>query len=251
MAIIWNPVVRKSVGIIIPIPKVGYIVVGFGVCPDTSDPKLVKIAVDKISSIWEVEVFTLSTRVWKTVYMDAPFESCLRWFQVFVNGVIYFLADDGFYLVDGVRSNFMISFDLKSEKFAEVFLPERLAHTRYLDVKKVNDSLGLLEYYLEGEASVCGVWTRKDGANELFTKIYTVKVEGKSLYGRVLGFRNNGDVVTEVVDDDHFGDSEIEVYEPSSGHINGVGINGKRGTFTVRSYMETLLLLDESDSIIH
>ncbi|GJU27955.1 putative F-box domain-containing protein [Tanacetum coccineum] len=120
-----------------------------------------------------------------------------------------------------------------------------------LDLKKVNDSLGLLEYYLEGEASVCGVWTRKDGANELFTKIYTVKVEGKSLYGRVLGFRNNGDVVTEVVDDDHLGDSEIEVYEPSSGHINGVGINGKRGTFTVRSYMETLLLLDESDSIIH
>nr|GEY46601.1 reverse transcriptase domain-containing protein [Tanacetum cinerariifolium] len=143
-----------------PQTQVGYTVVGFGVCPDTCDPKLVKITVDKISSIWEVEVFMLSTRVWKTVYMDAPFDSYLRWFQ--------------------------------------------------------------------GEASVCGVWTRKDGANELFTKIYTVKVEGKSLYGRVLGFRNNGDVVIEVVDDDHFGDSEIEVYEPSSGHINGVGINEKR-----------------------
>nr|GEX85037.1 putative F-box domain-containing protein [Tanacetum cinerariifolium] len=146
---------------------------------------------------------------------DAPFDSYLRWFQVFVNGVIYLLADDDFDFVNPLRSNFIIYFDLKSEKFGEVCLPERLVHTRYLDVKKVNDSLGLLEYYLEGEASVCGVWTRKDGANEQFIKIYTVKVEGKSLYGRVLGFRNNGDVVIEVVDDDHFGDSEIEVYEPS------------------------------------
>ncbi|GJW06937.1 putative pentatricopeptide repeat-containing protein [Tanacetum coccineum] len=70
----WN--VRKSVGIVIPIPKSGYIVVGFGVCPDTSDPKLVKTNVDKISSMWDVDVFTLSTRVWKTVYMGAPFKSC-------------------------------------------------------------------------------------------------------------------------------------------------------------------------------
>nr|GFC32101.1 hypothetical protein [Tanacetum cinerariifolium] len=81
MVIIWNPVIRKSVGIVIPIPKVGYTVVGFGVCPDTCDPKLVKITVDKISSIWEVEVYMLSTRVWKTVYMDAPFDSYLRWCQ--------------------------------------------------------------------------------------------------------------------------------------------------------------------------
>nr|GEY52516.1 hypothetical protein [Tanacetum cinerariifolium] len=102
-------------------------------------------------------------------------------------------------------------------------------------VKKVNDSLGLLEYYLKGEASVCGVWTRKDGANELFTEIYTVKVEG-----RVLGFRNNGDVVIEVVDDDHFGDSEIKVYEPSSGHINGVGINGKRDIVKARQELQRL-----------
>ena len=81
-------------------------------------------------------------------------------------------------------SNFIISFVLKSEKFGEVCFPERLVHTRYLDAAKVNESLGLLEYYLEGEASVCGVWTRKDGANKTFSKIYTVKVEDKGLYNR-------------------------------------------------------------------
>ncbi|GKA44597.1 putative pentatricopeptide repeat-containing protein [Tanacetum coccineum] len=249
MAVIWNPTIRKSVGIVIPIPKARYkrTIVGFGVCPDTSNPKLVKITSDRKSSMWVVEVFTLSARVWKTVYMGAPFKSCnLMWFQVFVNGVIYFHAF-------GVRSNFVITFDLKSEKFGEVCLPERLVHTRDLDVTKVNESLGLLEYYNEGEmwvcgVWVCGVWTRKDGA---FTKIYTVKVEGKWLFNRVSGFRNNGEVVISLTNGDDYKESRIEVYEPLSGHTNVVGINGKACTFSVRSYMETLLLLNESDSIIH
>ncbi|GJS21983.1 hypothetical protein Tco_0450615 [Tanacetum coccineum] len=163
----------KSVCIDILVPEAGYIVVGFGVCHDTSDPKLVKIYVDKISSMWVVEVFTLSTRVWKTVYMGVPFKSCtLLWHHVF-----------------------------------------------------------------------------SDGANNPFTKIYTIKVEGMWL-DRVLGFRNNGEVVMEL-DADNYKESRIAVYEPLSGHINDVGINGKRGTFYARSYMETLLLLDETDSIIH
>ncbi|GJV65103.1 hypothetical protein Tco_1475931 [Tanacetum coccineum] len=117
-------------------------------------------------------------------------------------------------------------------------------------VVKVNESLGLIEYYIQGEMWVCGVWMRKDGVDKPFTKIYTVKVEGKSVLYRVLGFRNNGEVLLQL-DDDDFEGSQIKVYEPSSGRINSVGISGERLTFTAWSYMETLLLLDESNSIIH
>ncbi|GKF75028.1 putative pentatricopeptide repeat-containing protein, partial [Tanacetum coccineum] len=178
MAVIWNPTVRKSVAIVIPSPKLGYNVVSLGVCPDTSVPKLVKITVDKISSMWIVEIFTLSTRVWKTAYIGAPFKSCdLTGFEVFVNGVIYFGAYEDVYLDRGFISNFVVTFDLKSEKFGEVCLPERLVHTLFLYVAKVNESLGLLEYYDEGDMKVCGVWTREDGANKTFSKIFTVKVE--------------------------------------------------------------------------
>nr|GEV96476.1 hypothetical protein [Tanacetum cinerariifolium] len=115
---------------------------------------------------------------------------------------------------------------------------------------KVNESLGLLEVYKEGGMSVCGVWMRKDGVNQPFTMIYTVKVEGKPVFSTsVLGFRNNGDVVLEMVGDD-YKESTVEVYEPSLGHINGVGINGDSGEFSASSYKETLLFLDESNSII-
>ncbi|GKC26558.1 hypothetical protein Tco_1033852, partial [Tanacetum coccineum] len=147
----------------------------------------------------------------------------------------------------GLWSNYIISFDLKREKFGEVSLSERLARAYDLVVAKVNESLCFLEYYNEGETSVCGVWTKKDGINKPFTKIYTVKVEGKSV---LLGFRNNGEVVLEMEDDNDKGYA-VEVYKPSSGDINGDGINGKYGGFSAVSYMETLLLLHESNSIIH
>nr|GEU33453.1 hypothetical protein [Tanacetum cinerariifolium] len=224
--VIWNPTVRKFMGIDILVPKGRYtkekcIVVGFGVCPDTSDLKLVKIIDDKISSMWVVEVFTLSTHVWKTVYTGAPFKSCdLTLFQVFLDGVIYFLVYDVF-LVHGSWLNLVISFDLKSEKFGEVCLPERLVRTRGLNVTKVNESLGLLEYYKEGDMKLCGVWR----------------------------FRSNGEVAMEL-DDDNDNESRITIYEPLSGHINDVGINGDLRTLYAWSYMETLLLLDEADSII-
>ncbi|GJZ02139.1 organic cation/carnitine transporter 7 isoform X1 [Tanacetum coccineum] len=129
-----------------------------------------------------------------------------------------------------------------AEKFGEVCLPERLVHTRDLNVTKVNESIGLLEYYFDDEMWVSGVWSRKDGVNQPFTKMYTVK---KPLSVRVLGFRNNGEVVIEV-GGVNYEESGIRVYEPLSGQITGVvndvGINGYRGTISVKSYTETLLL---------
>ncbi|GJS34310.1 F-box domain containing protein [Tanacetum coccineum] len=242
MVVLWNPSVRKCVGI--PIPNVlyspkGYTRIAFGVCRDTNDPKLVKINVIKTPSrCWDVQVFTLSSSVWKTVYTGVPFKSCdLFSGNFFIDGIIYWRS----------RGSFLISFDLKSEKFGEVCIPERLVIPF---VVKVNESIGLLEYYNEGEMWVCGVWMRKDGVNKPFTKIYTVKVEGKPVFFRVLGFKNNGEVVIEMVGD-YYKKSQIEVYEPSSGRTNGVGISGERLSFSAWSYMETLLLLDESNSIIH
>nr|GEZ38655.1 hypothetical protein [Tanacetum cinerariifolium] len=148
--------------------------------------------------MWVVEVFTLSRRIWETVYMDAPFKSCdLVWIQVSIDGVIYWRAYDNKDFDDGLRSNFIIWFDLKSDTFGEVCLPERLVYTHYLLQANINESLVLLEY--NDEPSVCDVWMRNDGENKAFTKIFTVKPEGRSVYHIVLGFRKNGEVVLEML----------------------------------------------------
>nr|GEZ47518.1 hypothetical protein [Tanacetum cinerariifolium] len=214
MVVIWNPSLSKFVAIVIPNvlhSQLGYTRIGFGVCPHTNNPKLVKINVIETPSIcWEVQVFTLTSRVWKTVFTGAPFRSrTLMTGPVFVDGIIYWSTRDGF----------ILSFDLKSDKFGQVSIPKRFVRTYGLRVTKVNGSLGLLECNKEGEMWVCGVWIRKDHVNNPFTKIYTVKVEGKSVFFKVLGFRNNGEVIIEMEDDD-FEKSQIEVYEPSSGRIN-------------------------------
>nr|GFA10700.1 hypothetical protein [Tanacetum cinerariifolium] len=260
MALLWNPSIRKSVGITIsnPLhPLDGLTSIGFGrilgVCPNTSDPKLVRINTIGFPTAlnWEVEVFTLSTLVWKSVSNIPPaFRTCdLTYDHVFVDGFIYWHAYDDMKLAPGIRSNLIISFDLKSDEFGQVCLPGRLVRMNEFTISKVCESLGLFEYYNDGGKSFCDVWIMKEGVTKLFTKMLSIKAPDAWVRYRVLGLRKNGEVISENIDDTN--SSVLEVYEPSSGRISGVGINGSFFSLLVNSYMETLLLLDESNSIIH
>ncbi|GJY11765.1 ribonuclease H-like domain-containing protein [Tanacetum coccineum] len=131
-AVLWNPSIGKAVGVTISnslrIPD-GHTCIGFGVCPNTSDPKLVRINTIGFPTVlnWEVEAFTLSARVWKTVSNIPPtFRTChLTSNHVFVEGFIYWHAYDTSKLAFGIWSNLIISFDLKSDEFGEVCLPDQ------------------------------------------------------------------------------------------------------------------------------
>nr|XP_043630284.1 uncharacterized protein LOC122601599 [Erigeron canadensis] len=84
--LLWNPAIRKSVHI--DVPNVLFIkyryktVIGFGVSPHTNDPMLLKIICitgyksDAISCIpMQVEVFTLSTGLWRSLGTNLPHKS--------------------------------------------------------------------------------------------------------------------------------------------------------------------------------
>ncbi|GKA56978.1 RNA-directed DNA polymerase, eukaryota, reverse transcriptase zinc-binding domain protein [Tanacetum coccineum] len=131
MVVLWNPFLRKTIDIVIPCSskkkvlddciinvfhlRSGVSVVGFGVCPETSDVKLVMIN-SSIPTHWVVKVFALSSRAWTSVSFDPPFESCdLSWVQESINGFIYWLGYDDVGLGPRIRSNLIVSFDLKSE----------------------------------------------------------------------------------------------------------------------------------------
>ncbi|GKC02175.1 retrovirus-related pol polyprotein from transposon TNT 1-94 [Tanacetum coccineum] len=258
IAVLWNPSVGKAVGITISnslrMPD-GLTFIGFGVCPNTSDPKLVRINTIGYPTVnWEVEVFMLSRRVWKNVSNIPPaFKTCdLTFRPIFVDGFIYWPACDNITLAVGIRSNLIISFDLKSDEFGEVCLPDRLVrlvHTKGLALSKVYESLGLFEYYNDGETRFCDVWIMKEGVTKSFTKMLSIKAPDSWVSYRVLELRKNGEVIIETIDDTN--SFAIEVYEPSSGHINGIGFYGTSDSFSMNSYMETLLLLDQSNSIIY
>ncbi|GKD62366.1 hypothetical protein Tco_1299875, partial [Tanacetum coccineum] len=105
-----------------------------------------------------------------------------------LNPNIYGCAKDRSSGEDG-ETNVIVSFDLESEKFGK--------------------SLGVLadDYDDQGyddEVTVCGVWMM-DFVTKSFTKMFTIKQpKGKwaylGLYG-VLGFRKNGEVIIEVMED--------------------------------------------------
>ncbi|GJX55162.1 hypothetical protein Tco_0285059 [Tanacetum coccineum] len=124
-------------------------------------------------------VFTLSSRVWKSVFNVPPALGPCRLDrnQVCIKGCIYWSA------VDHSRddeTNVIVSFDLESEKFGLVrCLPECL-QTYFWKVAEVNGSLGVLaddDYNDQGyddEVRVCGVWMM-DFVTKSFTKMFTIK----------------------------------------------------------------------------
>ncbi|KAJ0864282.1 putative F-box domain-containing protein [Helianthus annuus] len=219
-AIIWNPSIRKAVDVALhlldrDVEEMSAIFLGFGVCVGTRDPKIVKIRIEGKEGVvpWQVEVFTLSTRVWRSAYSSNLPSKFVRFGgeQMVVDGVVYWQVNGdvrdragG----EGGYGNLIVSFDLTSEEFGEVKLP--------------------------------------DGVPKLFEKLFTISghtLDG-SLVSSVLGFRKAGEALAEL-QAHPFSIRTLATYEPYSKAINNLGVSGRH--ISVYSYTETLLLLDQPD----
>ncbi|XP_071734263.1 putative F-box protein At3g10240 [Rutidosis leptorrhynchoides] len=253
--IIWNPSIRRC--IVIPIPDASATVVGFGVCPDSSDIKLVKIreydnSATSNSVNWEAEVYTVSSGIWKTVRSDKPHESVsLNSDQVAINGIIYFSANDYSSRMNGYPKNLIITFDLTSDKIGEVQLPDSLALVSgVLYLSRRMESLAVIHDYEEGEQRVCDVWMMKHGVRNSYEKLFTFRAP-KDSDDRVLGFRKNGDPIL-LRSGPSKGD-KIEVYNPSSEQFTDLEVFGSGDCIEaviVDSLAETLHLIDLSNTIL-
>ncbi|KAF5797280.1 putative F-box domain-containing protein [Helianthus annuus] len=230
------------------------IVFGFGVCPHTGDPKLVKVNFCKskrnLDSItftpWQVEVYTLSSQVWRSIpTINQPRNSVqLLWDQVVIDGFIYWLAIDG-RTTGFLGYNMIVSFDMTSEKFMEVSLPATLAQAhapnKTVVISKLKESLVAVELVREAEKRVYGVWMMEDGVPNSFTKLFTINLPDVSIQ-RVLGIRKNDEPIFATRPDDNAHD--VFIHELHSEHISYTRISGNGTLYSAGSYMETLLLLD-------
>ncbi|KAJ0456156.1 putative F-box domain-containing protein [Helianthus annuus] len=247
-AVIWNPSIRKAVDVVVPrltSCNAYRTALGFGVCGKTMDPKIVKITrysspIDRDS--WQVEVFTLSTRAWRSPYSTSNLPRKSISFvkkPIVVDGCLYWLACDRFY-------HLIVSFDLTSEEFRQVNLPDSLAHTKFsLFMYNLRESIVVLEHRVEANKQVYHVWMMEDGVTKSFNKLSTISNHSSevSIVG-VMGFRKTGELLIEykLTHHHYHYDTRILIgYDPSSKSTSDVGINGRN--FSVYSYMETLLLL--------
>ncbi|PWA47240.1 F-box domain-containing protein [Artemisia annua] len=231
-AVIWNPTIRKSVSVSVPnvlaIPY--YNVLGFGVTPDTCDPKLVKVSFDRSLGAWGdydtvVEVFTLSTKAWKRLTTNLPRNStAFEGNQVVIDRFIYWRAwdlrfEDPRY--DGLE--YIMSFDLVTEEFKELDLPDSFARNNRLFMSKVRESLAVVQAKVVDMKEVVSVWMMEHGDPKSLTKKFTINTTNELF--EVHGFRKSGEPLMEMTEDD--AEPELDdlcVYEPYSGHMKSVGI---------------------------
>ncbi|KAJ0726994.1 putative F-box associated domain, type 3 [Helianthus annuus] len=155
---------------------------------------------------WQVEVFTLSTGVWRSAYSGNVPSKFVRFStgeQVVVGGVVYWLASVlASDRVDGGhgRDNLIVSFDLTSEEVGVVKLPGRLAHTDvYLSLFKLSESLVVSEGGLEDSKLVYHVWRMEDGVPKLFEKLFTIGAHSPDgAMVSVRGFRMTGEALVDL-----------------------------------------------------
>ncbi|XP_071695639.1 F-box only protein 8-like [Rutidosis leptorrhynchoides] len=261
--VIWNPAIRKSIAIDALYCKRIY--VGFGVCPNTLDPKIVRINIISVESgdieydddlqqyvsrLWRVEVFTLSGGVWRSPLTKLP----RKWFNIglcyqtplVVNGFIYWCA-----FINGISDyiNMIVSFDLGSEKFAKVQVPSNLAE-KCFEIFKLRNSLGVVQIDCTSlEEKVHNVWSM-DHFSKLFTKLYSVTLPQSS---KVVGFRDNEQLIIEKTEERLVENgvrgyvTELVAYESNSKQFNDLGLYVRCSSFS--SYTESLLLLDQSGTL--
>nr|XP_043612871.1 uncharacterized protein LOC122584863 [Erigeron canadensis]XP_043612872.1 uncharacterized protein LOC122584863 [Erigeron canadensis]XP_043612873.1 uncharacterized protein LOC122584863 [Erigeron canadensis] len=90
----------------------------------------------------------------------------------------------------------IMSFDLTSEEFTEIYLPGDKDYYYGVFISKLKESLVVLDSNVVDEKLVCDVWKMEHGISKTFTKLYTISMPEPSIeLDRVFGFRNSGEPI--------------------------------------------------------
>ncbi|XP_071688427.1 F-box/kelch-repeat protein At3g06240-like [Rutidosis leptorrhynchoides] len=248
--VIWNPSINNFVSIFMLNVKKGclhgqYSFIGFGVCPNTLDPKIVKFLTCKCRCNVDVEVFTLSSRVWRsplsnTIMLRKNIDFTYPYNNVVIDGFIYW-----FVFERRERINMIVSFNLTNEEFTEIQLSDEiqlsLKWSYHIDSRifKFKESLAVVLQKAPQEDFE--VWKMEiNGVTRSFTRLFNIEIPDLSVI-KLCGFNKNGQLILEM---DNHGSRDLVAYEPYTKRINNLVNNGRSGSFMVTSYTESLLLCD-------
>ncbi|XP_058008001.1 F-box/kelch-repeat protein At3g06240-like [Hevea brasiliensis] len=254
-AALWNPSVRKIVNI--PCPNVTFTshgfykhLLGFGFDSATDDYKLVRIVYlpdsnfnfDKIPPL--VEIYSLRSRVWRKVdnndlkYVIADFST-----SAFLNGTCHWVATkppNGPGVCDAI-----VSFSLGEEVFGEMEVPDCLVKKyQFVDIAVFDGSLLLVaSFKLTGEGCFT-VWMMKEyGVPGSWTRLFDIPDFKSHLkwIRKLVAFRQSGQVLLAKL----FG--QLVFYDPKTEEIFDTKIRGNAHSFYLDTFVESLVLLNETD----
>nr|XP_023876922.1 F-box/kelch-repeat protein At3g06240-like [Quercus suber] len=170
----------------------------------------------------EVEVYTLSSNSWKRIELGISWRpnvliyDCNCGFSFpFVCGHLHWLLD----ITEGsgqhkYRSDMILSFDVNSEKFRKIPLPDDsfkgINFVKCLTMFKEKLALFQFQGCLQPHVTVCFVWVMKEyGVPESWNKLYEVPIENLTIFGGftkygTLIIRTNSGLVEGLEEEDKF-----------------------------------------------
>ncbi|KAI3697294.1 hypothetical protein L6452_30206 [Arctium lappa] len=254
--ILWNPSIRRK----LTLPMLhsvefeeSFAVLGFGYDKISDDYKVVRLNYVSNSFIRpQVEVYTVKTGIWREVM----FPDNLRCFyiysdssRVFSNGSVHWIASDR---TPGVSHYSILTFDISTELFGEIQVPEFLAK-EFLMVFTVGESLAVIhpcDLNFDGlkSGSTYLAMVMKEYKNPAsWTMMYYMHYSELNL-GKPLRLRNNGDMIVELENRD------MVIFNHNEGYCvyafrDGVEDKDFDCRTFVDRYQESLALLDVGDSV--
>ncbi|XVE80194.1 hypothetical protein DITRI_Ditri14bG0120100 [Diplodiscus trichospermus] len=241
--ILWNPSVQKYIRL--PKPNMtclsdnAYLILGFGFDSRTNDYKLLIVAGERGETLTEAYLFSLNANSWKSVTAISPnyaFEGEIS--SAFVNGTIHWL---GFQRGnDGGFRNVVLGFDISTEEFLVISLPENLSGLCPLDLsimKYEESSIAVLKRDWE-DGEQLDMWVMKEyGVVGSWKKVLHLTDQSGGLLPTILGFRKNGEVLL------HVDGGEMASLDLNCQQLEHLGIEAEAAF--VDSYVESLVLLDK------
>ncbi|XP_057505528.1 F-box/kelch-repeat protein At3g23880-like [Actinidia eriantha] len=249
--ILWNPMIRRSLTLPVPcftLDSYGpsMFALGFGVDPKTKDHKVVRLAYAQGDDGFEVppvvEIFSLHLGSWRGIHSAVSYNITEHfWSQALINGVVHWVA---YHLSkkNGARTfrSLIMSFDLGSEEFGELKLPESLVGASPINMSAAvfGGSLTILQYDSQIWASSCSIWVMKEyGIVESWSNQFNIDLGG----GVVLGVRGNGELLLSTSSGD------LVSYNCGAEACLSIGKCGTKDSFYAGSYTESLILLTEGN----
>ncbi|XVE78909.1 hypothetical protein DITRI_Ditri14bG0015700 [Diplodiscus trichospermus] len=253
---LWNPSTRKSQMLPVTEPEFPrrycfsqFIVYGLGYDPISDDYKLVRMVQfygkDNDSFESEVMVYSLKTNSWRRI-KDFPFYlKYKRGYGILAKNALHWVVSKK---PESDTKSFVVAFDLGTEEYRVVELPDGLDEEFHMNVKALGGYLCMVANYWE--VHVVDIWMMKEyGVKESWTKLLTVKepeVISDFEFVLPLAYSKNGDKVLLNQDDYKF-----VWYDLKSKRVKNVRIRGAPESFEAEMFVGSLVPLNGNGAMIN
>ncbi|GJU24720.1 hypothetical protein Tco_1163341 [Tanacetum coccineum] len=233
MLLLWNPSIKKSVGISVPNytyqPDSPKMIFGFGICPVTLEPTILKINYPLYTDgPWYVSVSTLSSRTWYNLDYDClPRESIRikRAGQAVIDGKIFWIGSERTCLT------------VRVGEFSPPYY-----------ISQLGDSIIISGSFDFGNFRFIYAWALEveGGFLSSCSMLFTIPHPGGH-YLKLLGFsKDNQPIVEATVVQQWY--RSLQVFHPTIEYFQNIGVEANRDSFFIGPFKESLILLTEPNN---